>query len=757
MMNPKTKSQVLDDVAQYYSQNDIDLSSRILSRVHKEKVNIMKTKIVLSTVITMVVITAILFTIPGTAKAMRQILGFIPGIGLVKDDVPIRVLKESASIEREGTVISVVQGVIDAEHTILVYQVEKLPDFTYSPDSQIADICHQLPELKLPDGKVLSGRSESGKSWLSGYSRRIEFPALPADVNSAQLEFTCLERSMIIPDSPKWEVTMDFVQAPDDSAVYTPVDLPTPELPSTSLTQGEGSYASDIQLVIDRYVQTDEDLILFGNLKSISGNTRIESFEKKAVHLVDSNGVEIPLSEDLSLTNSSALTSGENSYPWAYRIESTYAAGQATLTIDSSWIRINDITSFTLDIGDNPQPGQKWTLDQSVNIAGREITIQDAAVNEKGDGISFSIVKPEDISGIILMDFDHPLLGGGGYESYGFTYRDGLPTGEINLTLASALLQISGPWEVKIDLPASVHSVTSAEGQTACLTQSSWQKAVEESAVLPEGLGGTLGISTTPPPDYLYRVMTSSLDGTNQKILSKGHGISLSPDGLQAIYNDNFGLLLMDLNTQTATPLADTGKNDGGTLWSPDGSKIAFTRGPSSGLTGAPGPYSIIIANPDGTQQEPVVENGDANTVMAWFPDGQSLLYTVTGPDGASVRSINIATGQITQLFEIGYTNTNVSLSSDGKRIAYLEMLPGDRYATYVTNIEDPTKSRLIVDAAPVVVTRPYWSPDGNWLIASVYDENISEDNSILTLIEPDTCQIVPLKNLSGHVTAWNP
>ncbi len=756
-MNHKTKSKVLDDVAQQYHRKDIDLSSRILSKVQKDKVNIMKTKIAITAVLSAVFVLAVLFAIPTTATAMKRILSFIPGIGVVDNEVPMRVLKESAKVEQNGTTVSVIQGVIDSKNTILAYQVENLPNFSVPIDSQFVDVCHQLPELKLPDGSILSGQSEAGENWLSGYSRRIVFPTLPVEINSAQLVFSCFEQSMMRSDSPKLEITMDFIQAAGEEVAYQIVDLPTPEPQPSTSSIGEGSYASDIQLAVDRYVETDKNLILFGNLKSLSGNTRVEGFDKNAIHLVDSNGVEIPLSEDSTVIYPSDLTPGSNSHPWAYLIESTYAAGQATLTVDSILIRVNDIARFKVDLGESPQPGQKMLIGQPVDIAGREVQIQSAEVNAEGNGLSFTVTKPEEVSGLILMDFDHPLLGGGGYETYGFTYRDGLPSGEINVTIVSALVQITGPWEAKIDLPASTLTFEPVDYTTACLTQSSWQKALDESPALPDNLGGTLGISGFGAPDFIYRAMTTSLDGTNPKTYSKGRDITLSPDGLRAVYNDDStGLKLLDLGTQTVTALVDTGLNDRGPIWSPDSSKIAFTRGPKSGLIGGKGPFSIIIANPDGTQQVPVVDDGEANTVYAWNPDGQSLIYTVAGPNGASVRSIDISSGEVTPLFETDFVNTTLAISPDGKRIAYQDMLPGDNWAIYIADMDDPSNPRLVVNGSPVVVTRPFWSPDGEWLIASVFDESISDEKGFVTLINVDTCQIIPLMNLSGYVTSWN-
>ena len=144
-MNQKTKSKVLDDVAQQYHPKEIDLSSRILSKAHREKVNTMKIKFALTAVTSIVCVIAVLFAIPTTAAAMKRIFWFIPGIGLVNDTEPLRVLQKPVEIEREGTTVTVLQGVIDSENTTIIYQVENLPDFQYSIESQISDVCHLLP------------------------------------------------------------------------------------------------------------------------------------------------------------------------------------------------------------------------------------------------------------------------------------------------------------------------------------------------------------------------------------------------------------------------------------------------------------------------------------------------------------------------------------------------------------------------------------------------------------------------------------
>jgi Tol biopolymer transport system component len=98
-----------------------------------------------------------------------------------------------------------------------------------------------------------------------------------------------------------------------------------------------------------------------------------------------------------------------------------------------------------------------------------------------------------------------------------------------------------------------------------------------------------------------------------------------------------------------------------------------------------------------------------------------------------------------------------VAVSRNGNRLAFEEMLPLDKYGLFVSDL-DGSNRKLLADGDPYIVTIPSWSPDGNWVIASVHDPDTNKHpNTALTLIQVDTCQIVPLPNLTGYATSWLP
>ena len=761
-MKTRTPNQVLNEIAQEHIRHDIDLSSGILARIGKENNRMKKTSVILTAILAFAILLAITFSIPGVVQAMQRLFGYVPGTGFVEQSRPLRILKEPGQTAREGTTVVVKQAIADAEHTVVLYQVENISAAFIPQSDAIEEVCHQNPGLELPDGSQLQGQIDTSNFWVSGYNQRVVFPPLPEKINSAVFVLPCLEEMSISTGDLKWEIPLTFVNAPPEMTAYPLVDLPTPTAVSETPTQTQGNMlpaSSEISLSLNKYVQTSNNIILFGALKNQSTNINMMYVDDNAAHLRDASGAEIPLVADPSLSDPAAENDSGQSRSLIYQSGGKYSPGEATFTVDYVWANLKASVQFSIDTGSRVVPDQVFPINKRVEVAGHSVYVESARVDKSGKGLSFDLETPEDVSEVTLMDLEHPLLGGGGGDSnYGFTYQDDFPTGVINITLTSLTVKVIGPWQTTIDLPAFSNGSSSTSIPAACLTQASWQAALKNKVpALPAGITGKLAFATLQEPDYLYRVGTITLQNLQKRLLTLGSEPALSPDSSQLIYSSEEGLKRIDLSSGVITPLLDTHNRDSGVIWSPDGNKIAFTRGPATGRNGAPGPRSLILANPDGSNQQPLLENADANIAQAWQPDGKALLYTVKGPDGASVRSIDIATGHVTQLFDINYINAGVAVSPDGKRVAYEAMLPGDLYAIYIANL-DGSSPRLIANASPVIATVPVWSPDGQWLILSVQDESLATEAQmpVLTLVNVNSCQVIPLVNLTGYVSTWN-
>jgi hypothetical protein len=766
-MKPMTPHQILDEIAQEHTPQHVHLSNGILSQIRKENQKTMNTRRTAIGFLVLAALLVVLLNNPTVVRAIQRLLGYVPGVGMVEQSSQLRTLASPVEMKRGDTVVKVMQAVLDAEHTLVEIQVENLPALSSPQTAQPDNMCHEYPLLRLKDGTTLRGKTNTADYWLSGYRRAMVFPALPLSDDSAVLVVPCLEGSYLEADEPAWEISMQFAAAPPDMTVFPLIDLPTPTVAPTGTPAQQAAAqqsaripaADELSLTLSKYIQTDDGIILAGGMQTTSTDIHISTVDSIAIHLHDAAGQEIPLEEDYSLMDSLKGEMSGITAPIIVRNAGSFAPGKATLTVDSAWVDVpvNGVT-FDFDPGENPQPNQTWQLDQVVEIAGYTIRFTAAQMAPNGSGLNFQFEAPNTVGGVVVMDPDHKILGGGGGPgSTGFTYADTFPQGVLHLNVTGLSVNISGGWQTTVDLPELANPTAPAVLPAACMTQAAWRSALQSSnGAIPAGLGGTLVFSEPLEPDFYYWVLTAKLDGSEPQKIKMGDSPTLSPDNSRIIYSDQTGLQLYDLATGAQTTLAGTTRRDRGALWSPDGTQIAFTRGPASGLIGGPGPRSIVLANPDGSNQRALLENSDANIAQAWLPDGENLVYTVKGPAGSAVSVINILTRKVTPLFNIQYVNAGVSVSPDGKQVAYEEMLPGDRYAIYVSNLDGSNK-RLVVDSYPIVATVPQWSPDGRWLIVSVHDTSVSENHSILTLIELDTCQIIPLLHLNGYVSTWNP
>ena len=191
------------------------------------------------------------------------------------------------------------------------------------------------------------------------------------------------------------------------------------------------------------------------------------------------------------------------------------------------------------------------------------------------------------------------------------------------MDIESIGFSLSGHWEASWTPPAATPKVDSTPQSSACLTRESWQQALQAHSSLPANVTGTLALSDLLPPTYNYEVSVAKLDGSDRKSYGFGFGPSLSPDGTRIVHQGPMnegpsnGLYVTELSSGNSVLLPGTGRGDMGPLWSRDGQKIAFTRGPSSDLIGAPGSYNIMLMNVDGSDLRQLTFSEGADYLMA--------------------------------------------------------------------------------------------------------------------------------------------
>lgn len=744
----------------------------------------------LAWVLTLLILASLLalaFSSPKVVNALRRLFGYIPGVGMVEQSAPLRILEKSFSIENENISLTVEQVVASADKTIVVYHYFA-PAFDPSAYQAPMDGNPGNPALILPDGskvEIRFGRRMSADGLPTDKGDPIrysaEFPPMENAVTEVTLELPYLPALPQGIGPRDWQIPLKLIPAPDGFVIPvfevegngagggSQIELAPPSKSSSS----DANALHGIRTSLDLFIPLDDGYLLIGSMqwseKDYPANV-VKPLDY--VIVMDATDAEIPFEPVLGPVPEKPQDEAYRSY-WAIKVLTKSFAAPLKVRIDSASVNIHTPFVFQFDPGLNPALGQSWDLNRDVQIGDIQVRVQKATLTSYPGSsdlvFQFAIQAPPNVAGDIYIGMPASQCRGGGGSTPTNPYetiqvdaqlcRTELPPGPMEVRVTGAVLW--GPWQAEWTPPATTSTApptltaalpTHAE---ACLTGESWRQALSKNVPIPSNLTGKL-VLANPSGE----INMANLVSGERKLIGNGDAPSLSPDISRVAMTGPIidsqppnGLYVTDLVSGNTTLLPGTAAGDSAPLWSPDGTMVAFTRGPA-GEIGAPGAYNIMVMNTDGSNLRQITFGSEWNQATAWMPDSAHVVYIARKEmRSGSARMVDVRTGEISPLFEINYGYGSVVISPDGKRAAYEDWLPGDIYALYVSDINGANR-KLLAQGSKVTVVVPAWSPDGQWIIASVYEGN---SDSRLALINVSSCQIIPLPDLSGYVGSWLP
>ncbi|OGG50601.1 MAG: hypothetical protein A3F84_02475 [Candidatus Handelsmanbacteria bacterium RIFCSPLOWO2_12_FULL_64_10] len=207
----------------------------------------------------------------------------------------------------------------------------------------------------------------------------------------------------------------------------------------------------------------------------------------------------------------------------------------------------------------------------------------------------------------------------------------------------------------------------------------------------------------------------------------------------------------------TTTPAVRVG------IWSPDGSRIAYTEG-----------NSLNVMNEDGTgSQRLYPSSGPVILSFKWAPDGSRIAFRVGPPSGTVYTIRPDGTGLTT--VEAPWVPTSadfnnpgeVAWSPDGRALAYEARYGGDTVPQVYLIGADGTGRRRLTGTAGAA-RNPSWSPDGRRIAfdADTRPYTISADGTDLRQLATAFAiapvwspmgQALVYRTLSGSIGVMNP
>ena len=258
----------------------------------------------------------------------------------------------------------------------------------------------------------------------------------------------------------------------------------------------------------------------------------------------------------------------------------------------------------------------------------------------------------------------------------------------------------------------------------------------------------TRRVTTVLPADttnnYLYDEPELSPNGLKIALSSDRGGRSELDEGIAVVNRDGTGFTRLTFPPTSDTDTASSFSLDVGAAWSPDGSRLLFTR--------------ITVTTPDDeTQQESVdttlftvPASGGTPTALVgaengytgdWSPDGSKIVFAdiddATTDDSGPLTVVNSnGSGDAVALGVEGYSP---AWSPDGSTIAYAVVTARD---TDTTRAHDTAQIATVPAAggaqkvlpttkpgtAPTVAEYPAWTPDGESLVYDLYGYSSTDD-----------------------------
>lgn len=436
---------------------------------------------------------------------VQRLFGYVPGIGFVEAD-KARLLAEPVAETRDGLTLRLAQVVARNDETVVSLTVDGLP--------QRAQLERDRPaleaSLELPHGRSLA-LIRSSYGWGEA---QLHFPALPAEVVSATLALPRLPLAAAgqLPEGWRLPFTLRSAAGAVAANVFPRAYEPTgaeathngvtlrvlrvahsAETTAIELEARWENRAFRLSSLGDRSLPalTDDLGHIYGEAPALRNTGGAAITKEGAVTTVEQvTVVQVPRDAPSMLPPPGMATRTLTFSP--------ASAAARTLRLDVNAVSFmadfpdeSHPTPFILDLGDAPQIGQRWALDEWLDVQGFRVHLtgahlEQSTVMHTGDpGRDQASERPA-----FLLRFDvdplpeqadmrlesvciSPQPGapqldygsqcGDDKQAPGIMFAE-MPSGQLALQAAASEVIVAGPWELAWEVPAGAVELPPAEG-----------------------------------------------------------------------------------------------------------------------------------------------------------------------------------------------------------------------------------------------------------------------------------------------------
>ena len=232
------------------------------------------------------------------------------------------------------------------------------------------------------------------------------------------------------------------------------------------------------------------------------------------------------------------------------------------------------------------------------------------------------------------------------------------------------------------------------------------------------------GVSSAPGAVNGGALLVINADGTDLRLLASGATAlwapAWSPDATKVAFTRDGEIQIVNSDGTGLHNVTNNPAWDFAPAWSPDGTKIAFAREAS-----AQAPADVWLMNADGSGQTNLTNNPWGDSHPSWSPDGSLIAFDtlrggpldvwVMSPDGSNQRPIAMT----------ALRGWAPAWSPDGTKLAFAQEDPPPFYYTHIAVVNaDGSGLRQLVATPQTMDRNPGWSPDGTRIVFSRLPSN---------------------------------